>query len=69
MSKDTIINQTEIVSLDKACQLLGNISKTTLAKYVRQKYVRRVRDRTDGNRSYIYKPDIDSFMNGRYYFE
>ena len=69
MSKDTIIKEGEIVSLDKACQLLGDISKTTLAKYVKQKFLRRVRDRTNGNKAYIYKPDIDSFLNSRYYFE
>lgn len=69
MSKETIIRKEEVVSIEEACKLLGDISGTTIRRYVKDGLLRRVKDKTNRSTSYIYKPDIDTFLNSRYYFE
>ena len=69
MSKQTIIKKEQLISKEEACKLLGDISNTTLRKFVKDKYIRRVKDKADGCVSYIFKPDVEEFINSRYYFE
>ena len=46
-----------------------DVCKAQVCKYVRTGMLRRVKDRTNKNFSYIYKPDVEKFINDRYYFE
>ena len=69
MSNHIIIRKEEVVSIEEACHLLGDICGTTLRRYVNDGLLRRVKDRTSKCKSYIYKPDIDNFLNSRFYFD
>lgn len=69
MAKQTIIKESDLVSRAEACKLLGNVSITTLLKYIRSGAIRRVKDKTKQTVSFIYKPDIDAFLSSRFYFE
>ncbi len=69
MSKQTIIKPEQLITNEEAQKLLGDISYTTLRKFINDKYIRRVKDKTDGSSSYIYKPDIEQFIQNRFYFE
>ena len=31
--------------------------------------INRVKDKTDGSSTYIYKPDVEQFIQNRFYFE
>lgn len=68
MAKQTVIKQDELINKKEACELL-NVSSTTLLKFIKNKQIRRVKDKAEGSVSYIYKPDVEEFLANRFYFE
>ena len=68
MAKQLTITKEDLLSIAEAAEAL-DVSKAQICKYVRTGMLRRVKDSLNKNFSYIYKPDVEKFINERFYFE
>ena len=64
--KDIIIKQSDVITQDEACGMLS-ISKTQLRRFVKDGFVRYVKDKCNGKPTYVLKSDVETLLNSRFY--
>ena len=68
MNNNKTITKEDLLSPTQASEILG-VCKTTLKVYAKKKLINRVKDRTQLNKVYYLKSQIEEFSNNRFYLE
>jgi len=64
--KEIIIKQNDVITQSEACELL-EISKTQLRRFVKDGFIRFVKDKCNGKSTYVLKSDVQTLLDTRYY--
>lgn len=60
------IKPNDIMTQTEACELL-DISKTQLRRFVKDGFIRYVKDKCNGKPTYVLKSDVQTLLDTRYY--
>ena len=68
MAKQLTITKEDLMTNAEAAEAL-NVCKAQINKYVKENKLRRVKDGLNKSYNYIYKPDVETILSTRFYFE